>query len=118
MYDSFNFEELQKMAQDDPDRLEQLRIQWCENLIHEAPRHYRRKLRGLQFRIDMERRKARSPMAACISLSSMMHNSFDRLRDALNEASDEDGINTPSIVKDVENQEPAQQATVLPFRRA
>src|SRR5690606_39594129 len=44
------------------------------------------KLRGLQFRVDMERRRAKSPMAACIAISAMMHDSFDQLRQALNEA--------------------------------
>jgi len=117
MYDSFDFEQLQQLAQDDPDKLEQLRIQWCESLIHDAPSHYRRKLRGLQFRIDMERRKSKSPMAACISLSSMMHNSFDRLRDALNEASGSEVDGPISLVLD-EPSEPRQLATVLPFRRA
>ena len=80
MINLFDFEELLRLAQNDPDKLEQLRIQWCEQIIHDAPSEYRRKLRGLQFRIDMERRKAKSPMAACISLSGMMHDSFDSLR--------------------------------------
>lgn len=115
MHNLLDFEELQKLAQDDPDKLEELRIQWCEQIIREAPSAYRRKLRGLQFRIDMERRKAKSPMAACISLSGMMHDSFDRLRYALNEAT---GATERNALYGEEIQNPAQEATVLPFRRA
>ncbi|OUS00246.1 hypothetical protein A9Q81_10780 [Gammaproteobacteria bacterium 42_54_T18] len=115
MINLLDFEELLRLAQSDPDKLEQLRIQWCEQIIHEAPSEYRRKLRGLQFRIDMERRKAKNPMAACISLSGMMHDSFDRLRYALNDATDSTGTN--SLLND-EMQNTQELATVLPFRRA
>ena len=115
MYDLLDFEKLQALAKNDPDKLEQLRIQWCEQIIHEAPSEYRRKLRGLQFRIDMERRKAKSPMAACISLSGMMHDSFDRLRYALNDAA---GTNDDNSIFNEELQHPTQGAKVLPFRRA
>ncbi|OUS25300.1 hypothetical protein A9Q99_22175 [Gammaproteobacteria bacterium 45_16_T64] len=116
MKNLLDFEELQRLAQDDPDKLEKLRIQWCEQLISEAPSDYRRKLRGLQFRIDMERRKSKSPMAACISLSGMMHDSFDNLRYALNEASGLSEHNT-GYREDTTSAQ-AQEAKVLPFRRA
>ncbi len=115
MINLLDFEELLRLAQNDPDKLEQLRIQWCEQIIHDAPREYRRKLRGLQFRIDMERRKAKSPMAACISLSGMMHDSFDHLRYALNDATDTTGR---SVLFGEEIQNTPELATVLPFRRA
>lgn len=80
------FDVLVKMAQDDPEKLEQLRQDACEQLIQSAPEEYQRRLRGLQFKIDMERRKAKTPMAACIKISEMMHDSFEKLRDSLNEA--------------------------------
>ena len=115
MINLLDFEELLRLAQSNPDKLEQLRIQWCEKIIHDAPSEYRRKLRGLQFRIDMERRKAKSPMAACISLSGMMHDSFDSLRYALNDATDTTGHNA-MFGEDM--QSTPELATVLPFRRA
>ena len=115
MINLLDFEELLRLAQNNPDKLEQLRIQWCEQIIHDAPSEYRRKLRGLQFRIDMERRKAKSPMAACISLSGMMHDSFDSLRYALNDATDTTGRN---VLFSEEIQNSPELATVLPFRRA
>ncbi|AUM11867.1 DUF3135 domain-containing protein [Ketobacter alkanivorans] len=112
-YDLPEFDKLREMAQRDPEQLERLRIQLCDQLIQEAPEQYRRKLRGLQFRVDMERRRAKSPMAACIAISGMMHDSFDRLRQALNDATGNasaDYINTPS--REVE------AGKVVPFRRA
>lgn len=115
-YELPSFDALRELSQKDPDALERLRIQLCDQIIQDAPPAYRRKLRGLQFRIDMERRRAKSPMAACIAISGMMHDTFDKLRQALNEAagrSDTGGLylvdNTPA---------PAETpAKVIPFRR-
>ena len=106
------FDQLRQMAQKDPEGLERLRVQLCDQLIQSAPEAYRRKLRGLQFRVDMERRRAKTPMAACIAISGMMHDSFDRLRQVLNEAAS----NASST--DSQQAEAATAATVLPFRRA
>lgn len=108
-----SFDTLRDLAQNDPTELERLRIELCEQLIHEAPQQYRRRLRGLQFRIDMERRKAKSPMAACITISGMMHDSFDKLRMALNEAAG----STTGTEQNVVNSD-ISEAKVLPFRKA
>jgi hypothetical protein len=80
-----DFEQLVKLAQEDPEALESLRKNLCEALIQQAPESYQQRLRGLQFKIDMERRRAKTPMAACIKLSSLMQDSFYKLRTALNE---------------------------------
>ncbi|HAG96573.1 MAG: hypothetical protein CMK83_23720 [Pseudomonadales bacterium] len=112
-YDLPEFDKLREMAQRDPEQLERLRIELCDRLIQEAPEKYRRKLRGLQFRVDMERRRAKSPMAACIAISGMMHDSFDRLRNTLNEAA---GNVTPGYMESTADD--GEAAKVLPFRRA
>ncbi len=115
-YELPSFDVLKEMAHKDPEALERLRVQLCDQLIQDAPPAYRRKLRGIQFRVDMERRRAKSPMAACIAISGMMHDTFDKLRMALNEAAGRgDSAGLFSV-------EPAQQinesaAKVLPFRR-
>lgn len=106
------FDQLREMAQKDPEGLERLRVQLCDQLIQSAPEAYRRKLRGLQFRVDMERRRAKTPMAACIAISGMMHDSFDRLRQVLNEAVSNASSSTSSQA------DSATAAKVLPFRRA
>lgn len=116
-YELPDFDQLKEMAEHDPEQLEALRVQLCEQVIQGAPEKYRRKLRGLQFRLDMERRRAKSPMAACIAISGMMHDSFDRLRMALNEAtglSAQAGYPTPRAA----TEETASEGKVLPFRRA
>ncbi len=81
-----DFEVLSKMAKEDPKGLEELRLKVINSIIDSAPEHHQRKLRGLQFKIDMEREKAKNPMAACIKISQMMHESFTQLRDALKDA--------------------------------
>ena len=81
-----DFDELAMLAKQDPQKFEALREKLCNELIDSAPEPQRRRLRGLQFQVDMERRKAATPMAACIRISEMMHTSFDELRYALNEA--------------------------------
>lgn len=108
-----DFEVLREMAEKDPEGLERLRVELCDQLIQEAPEAYRRKLRGLQFRVDMERRRARNPMAACIAISAMMHDSFDQLRQALTEAA---GNATTQVGGSRRNE--LTEAQVLPFRRA
>lgn len=112
-YDLPEFDKLREMAQNNPEQLERLRMELCDQLIQDAPEKYRRKLRGLQFRVDMERRRAKSPMAACIAISGMMHDSFDRLRQTLNEAT---GNATPGYLNTPSSE--VEEGKVLPFRRA
>ena len=78
------FEELAALAQNNPEALEALRKEHSDALIDSAPDKFKRRLRGLQFQIDMEIRKAPNPMASCIRISQMMHESFGELRTALN----------------------------------
>ena len=80
-----DFDELAMLAKKDPQEFEALRTKLCNQLINSAPESRQRRLRGLQFQVDMERRKAATPMAACIRISEMMHASFDELRYVLNE---------------------------------
>lgn len=79
-----NFETLVDMAQNNPDELEQLRHDMAQKIIDAAPERIRRRLTGLQFQIDAQRKLAKNPMAACINISMMMHDSFEELRNALN----------------------------------
>ena len=71
------FDVLVDMARNDPQRLESLRQQLTSRIIENAPTEQKRKrLEGLQFRVDMEREKARSPLAATIKISEMMCHSL------------------------------------------
>lgn len=78
-----SFDEMKIMAQEQPEALEDLRQLLTEELIQNAPQRGRRRLRGLAFVIDAERRKARNPLQACIKLSQMMLDSAVELQASL-----------------------------------
>ncbi len=74
------FDVLVDLARNDPERLERLRRKLTSDIIESAPTEQRRKrLAGLQFRVDMERKKARSPLQATIKISEMMCQSLAEL---------------------------------------
>lgn len=78
------FDVMAELAQRLPDVLEEIRLSLSEDTITQASEGNQRKLRGLQFKIDMQCRRAKNPLAATIKLSQMMHESFSALRDQLN----------------------------------
>lgn len=79
-----DFEVLSKLAKEDPEALESLRREMVEEVIEAAPTEdHKRRLRGLQFKIEMERKKAKNPIASCIKISQMMQDSFSKLREAI-----------------------------------
>ena len=61
-----SFDEMVRLAKNDPETLERIRLKLIEETIAEAPENCHRRLRGLQFQIDMERRRASNPMSACV----------------------------------------------------
>lgn len=81
-----DFETLRKMAEKDPQALEKLRTDHVNALIDSAPLQQQRRLRGLQFQIDAQRKIHHNPLSACVKISQMMHESFAQLRYALNDA--------------------------------
>jgi Protein of unknown function (DUF3135) len=80
-----DFDRLVEMAKNRPDELEALRDALIAEAIASARSGNRRRLRGLQFQIDMARKKAKTPMAACIRISALMHESLAELRAHLND---------------------------------
>ncbi len=79
-----SFDTLLRMAQENPYQLEQLRNQLANTTINSAPEPLRQRLRGLQFQIDSKCKLAKTPLSACITISNMMHQSLDDLRQILN----------------------------------
>ena len=75
-----SFARLRELAQQDPDALERIRQQHVKAAIEAAPEEYRKRLEGLQFQIDGQRRLAKSPMASCITISKMMHDQLHQLK--------------------------------------
>ena len=91
-------------AESDPDLLDEWFDQQVNDLIAGAPEKHRRKLRGLQFKIDMERKKAKTPMAACITISRLMYDSFYELHSTLQHGGP------------ISHQKPARNASVVDLR--
>lgn len=100
-----DFDELVKLYKTDPEAFERLRKDLCDQLIESAPERIRQRLRGIQFKVDMTRRKARTPLSACLSLSKMMQDSLMELQAVLN--------NPGEFLR----QHATTEATVLPFCR-
>jgi len=80
--DSFNFDAWVELAKASPDEFEQRRCDVVESLISNSDGNIRR-LRGLQCNIDMERIRARTPLKACLRISSLMSDSFLKMNDEL-----------------------------------
>ena len=84
------------MARNDPQRLETLRRKLTSSVIAGADTEQKRKrLEGLQFRVDLERERARSPLAATIKISEMMAHALADLHRSMVtpfDAQDEDQI--------------------------
>ena len=68
----FDFDKWVRLAQQDPAAFEALRKEVIEETIKGFPHDTWRSSEGLQFRIDMERRKSKTPMGSCIRLSNML----------------------------------------------
>ena len=102
----FDVEEWQRLARDNPEEFERRRVALIEAVIAEAPPEHQQRLRGLQFRIDLERRKAKTPLGAAVRLQSMMWEGLLELREALRAFSGGEQTSDPA---------PRTAAQILPF---
>jgi Protein of unknown function (DUF3135) len=101
------FEVLAELGRRDPAALQALGRLLTDDVIKHAPRpDSRRRLEGLKFRIEMERRRSPDPLSACVRLSRLMHESLSELHTVLNEPN--------GYLKGA----PRQSGTVLGFPRA
>ena len=78
-----NFDILKKIAETNPQELEDLRYKLSNEIINSAPKRLHKRLRGLQFQIDTKRKLSKTALSSCIQISAMMHNSLEELREAL-----------------------------------
>lgn len=98
------FDVLVDMARNDPQGLEALRRSVTDAVIAAASNEStRRRLEGLQFRVDLERERAHTPLAATIRISEMMCQSLQALHRSM----------VAPAVDEPESPPPA--AEVLPF---
>lgn len=106
------FDTLKALASEDPEALETLRTRLVAEVIDRAPIHQRAQLQGLQFVLDMERRRAKNPMQCCIRMSQLMHERVERLRECLKDTLYYDG---PTAVST--RTEQTHNAVILEFPR-
>jgi hypothetical protein len=66
------FDEWASLAHSNPAAFEALRQTLIEHFIAQAPEERRQRLRCLQWRIEQERARCKTPFSACISISRMM----------------------------------------------
>lgn len=84
---AFDFEAWAALAKTDPEAFEEQRRRVIAQTIEDMPSHQRARLRGLQWRIDMERARYRHPLASCTWMFNQMWSAVygkDGLVDALN----------------------------------
>lgn len=80
-----DFDTMLRLHRKDPEALERLRLQLSSELVSNASGDTKRRLLGLQFRINMELRRAGNPTARFLKLSCMMQESLSELNYCLNE---------------------------------
>jgi len=116
---NFDFEEWRQLYATDPEAFERRRAAALAAVIESAPERMQQRLRGVQFRLDMERSLARSDLAACLKAHSMMWDSLVRLRDALAKLSEiRPGETLVPAREAAAGKESPRTATVLPFPAA
>ncbi|MCE9550634.1 MAG: DUF3135 domain-containing protein [Betaproteobacteria bacterium] len=79
--DNFDFDAWAMLARTAPDDFEQQRRAVVESQISRSDNV--RRLRGLQWRIDIERERAHTPLKSCLRLSIMMWDAFVDLNNVL-----------------------------------
>jgi len=107
---SFDFDEWMTLAKTNPTQFERRRQAMIEKLIRSRKPESQRRLRGLQFRIDLERRRCRTPIAACVRLNELLMDQF---------SSQLAPILTGDLPEVAANQEASRGggARILPFER-
>ena len=81
--EDFDIDEWQRLAVEDPQEFERRREAAIRAVIEQAPPEHQARLLQLQFRIDLERRRAKTALGATVRLQSMMWERFAALRAAL-----------------------------------
>lgn len=100
------FDQLRDLAQRDSEGFESLRTELIEDCIRRSSGRNQRRLRGLQFVIEAQRRAAGTPMKALQDIQGMMYDSFLSLQEALR------------FQKRLSEPPAPTSARVLPFRRS
>lgn len=103
------FDDWLELAMNDPEAFEIARDAAIQGFIASTSIHTRKRLAGLQWRIDMIRRRSKTPMAACQTIYSMM---WDQL------AGDDGMLESLKTLANgtFQSPKPRYHATILPFQ--
>ncbi len=71
----FDFDEWAKLARDNPEAYEDKRRKMLEEVIKSTSPEIKRRMQGLQWKIDQIRSTSANPMASCLKISQMMWDS-------------------------------------------
>jgi hypothetical protein len=107
-----DFDEMLALAKSDPASFESRREEYIESFLTSIPAEKRRRLRGLQWRIDQTRQLARSHMASCIAISNMMWDSLQLLGLQQRELVK---LTTGQTTQFIHLQSASASATIIPF---
>ncbi len=94
-----DFDYLKSLAENNPKELNDLSERLSRQIIDKAPERNKRRLEGLLFQIQMERRRSKNQMHACINISRMMMDSYSELQKAVIDLRDN---NVDSALPDAE----------------
>jgi hypothetical protein len=82
----FDRQEWERLARDDPQEFDRRRHAAVAAAIARAPERLQERLRALQCRVDLELRRAGTPLAGTLRLHALMWDQFEAMRAALNGA--------------------------------
>ncbi len=110
----FDFEHWRKLAKSDPAAFEKQREKAIGDFIDGLPNaHVQERMRRLQWRVDMERRRSASALGACIRVYNMMWDSVNQNYELMQ--------SLVGMVKPMDDNpyitQKTSKAEVLPFKR-
>ncbi len=103
VYTDFNFDEMVKLAKEDPDAYENKREKMIQEIIDNTSPEVRRRMEGLQWQIDQVRSTSANPMQSCLKISQMMWDNVlgdDGLLDHMRQLTDPEQVPKLNKVKE------------------
>mgnify|MGYP001162086407 CR=1 FL=1 len=121
-YKPLDFDRLAELARTKPQVLERYLRLKVNQIFARAKPEERLHLQQLQFRIDSVKRRTKTPLAACIKLSQMMHDELWQLQQALNRSTDpalkaEQNTESTGLPSSIDNR-PHRRGKVVPLFRS
>ena len=110
-YELPDFDTMLQLHKNDSKALDRIKKEASEALVCNASPDSQRRLRGLQFQIDMELRKSKTPLDGCIRISRMMHESLCDLQFHLKHALDPTSLEYSLVSAPIAK----ESADILPF---